>query len=75
MNSFDLDLPVECDDRYWDHGDPQRRFKQPEGNPSTLTAFTLLIRLNQILATILRAIVSQLLLLVALRSALSNSIP
>jgi hypothetical protein len=29
LHSFDIDLPVECDDGYWDHPDPAQRLKQP----------------------------------------------
>ena len=55
--SFDADLPIECDDEYWDTPEPAM-FKQPKGKPSKLTAFTLIIRLNQILAACLKTIVS-----------------
>ncbi|RXW16423.1 hypothetical protein EST38_g9429 [Candolleomyces aberdarensis] len=53
---FDLDLPIECDDEYWDNPVPELRFKQPEGKPSLITAFTLTIRFNQILAVSMRTI-------------------
>lgn len=56
-HSFDLDLPLECDDEYWDDPDPELRFKQPEGKPSLITAFALTIRFNQILAVSMRTIV------------------
>lgn len=59
IQSFDLDDPVQCDDECWDPSDPAILFKQPEGKPSLLTAFVLMIRLNQILATCLRTIVSR----------------
>ncbi|KAK7060301.1 Gypsy retrotransposon integrase-like protein 1 [Paramarasmius palmivorus] len=35
-DDFDLDLPVDCDDEYWDHEDPNLAFKQPPGKPSSL---------------------------------------
>lgn len=59
-DSFDLDMPIECDDEYWTHPDPEKRFKQPPGKPSTITFFNCLCRLNQILAFALRTIVRRL---------------
>ncbi|KAI0326454.1 hypothetical protein GY45DRAFT_1258946 [Cubamyces sp. BRFM 1775] len=55
---FDLDLPIECDDEYWTHPDPEQAFKQPPGKPSTVTFFNCYIRLHQILAFALRTIYS-----------------
>lgn len=55
---FDLDLPVECDDEYWDHPDPSQRFKQPLNKPSLISQFNLYIKLNQVLAFSLRTIYS-----------------
>ena len=57
--SYDLDLPVDCDDEYWDDPDPEKRFKQPANKPSSVTAFILYIKLHQILAFSLRTIVSK----------------
>lgn len=56
--SFDIDLPIECDDEYWFHPDPAQAFKQPPGKPSKLSFFVSLIKLNQILAFALRTVVS-----------------
>jgi hypothetical protein len=56
--SFDLDLPTDCDDEYWDNEDPTKCFKQPEDVPSRLTAFILFIKLTRILSVTLRTIVS-----------------
>jgi len=56
--SFDLDLPVDCDDEYWDHLDPEKRFKQPPNKPSSVTSFIFFIKLQQVLAFSLRTIVS-----------------
>jgi len=56
--SFDLDLPVDCDDEYWDHPDPEKRFKQPPNKPSSVTSFIFFIKLQQVLAFSLRTIVS-----------------
>ncbi|KAI0720409.1 hypothetical protein C8Q72DRAFT_862307 [Fomitopsis betulina] len=55
---FDLDLPVECDDEYWENDDPELAFKQPPGKPSLVTFFNCFLRLNQILAFALRTIYS-----------------
>lgn len=58
-NSFDLDLPIDCDDEYWntDHPNPDERFKQPKDKPSLIASFTTLIKLNGILGLALRTIV------------------
>ncbi|KZT29634.1 hypothetical protein NEOLEDRAFT_1055289 [Neolentinus lepideus HHB14362 ss-1] len=53
---FDLDMPMECDDEYWDHPDPEKAFKQPSNRPSKLSAFNCYLKLNQILAAALRTI-------------------
>ncbi|KAJ7631325.1 fungal-specific transcription factor domain-containing protein [Mycena polygramma] len=42
---FDLDLPLECDDEYWEHPTAQ-----PRDVPSTVAFFNALIRLQNILA-------------------------
>lgn len=57
---FDLDLPTECDDEYWNHPDPNLAWKQPSGKASIVTFFNCFLRLNQILAFALRTIVSSL---------------
>ena len=57
-SSFDLDLPIECDDEYWENDNPELAFKQPPGKPSLVTFFNCFLRLNQILAFALRTIVS-----------------
>ncbi|KAI0337248.1 hypothetical protein BDW22DRAFT_1364333 [Trametopsis cervina] len=55
---FDVDLPAECDDEYWENEDPNLAFKQPPGKPSKVAYFNCLIRQNQILAFALRTIYS-----------------
>lgn len=56
--SFDIDLPTEVDDEYWENEhDPEQAFKQPPGKPSLLSYFVCFIKLNQILAIALRTIV------------------
>lgn len=55
---FDLDLPVECDDEYWEHPDPDQMFKQPSDKPSLVSYFVNFLKLNHILAFALRTIYS-----------------
>jgi len=50
--SFDLDLPLEVDDEYWDDG-----FVQPEGKPSSIAYFNSYLGLMDILAYAMRWIV------------------
>lgn len=57
--SFDLDLPVECDDEYWDPSNSSSSgFAQPPGKPAIVVAFNCLLRLTQIQAYAQRTIVS-----------------
>jgi hypothetical protein len=57
---FDVDLPMEIDDEYWENEhEPDQAFKQPAGKPSALSYFVSLIKLIQILAIALRTIVSR----------------
>ncbi|KIJ13123.1 hypothetical protein PAXINDRAFT_14023 [Paxillus involutus ATCC 200175] len=58
FDRFDLDLPIECDDEYWDHLDPEQAFKQPLDKPLTISFFTNYLKLNHILAFALRTIYS-----------------
>ncbi|EIW84586.1 hypothetical protein CONPUDRAFT_142805, partial [Coniophora puteana RWD-64-598 SS2] len=55
---FDVDLPVVCDDEYWEHSDPEQAFTQPPEHPSTAAFFIAFIKLTQILAFALRTIYS-----------------
>lgn len=55
--SFDVDLPVEVDDAYWETEDPNMAFRQPPDVPCTVTAFNLFIKLSQIVAFTTRTIV------------------
>ncbi|KAJ3510136.1 hypothetical protein NLJ89_g4847 [Agrocybe chaxingu] len=50
---FDLEMPIECDDEYWDAG-----FEQPEGKPSSISFFNNYIRLMDILEYAMRTIYS-----------------
>ncbi|TFK49991.1 hypothetical protein OE88DRAFT_303307 [Heliocybe sulcata] len=53
---IDADLPVECDDEYLVHPDPDKAFKQPPDKPSRMQYFTLLLKKIRILGRSLRAI-------------------
>lgn len=55
--SFDLDYPLEVDDEYWDHPDPDQSWKQPPNKPSLITAFSYHLRLTHILGLASRALV------------------
>ncbi|KAH7913811.1 fungal-specific transcription factor domain-containing protein [Hygrophoropsis aurantiaca] len=55
---FDLDLPIDCDDEYWEHPDPAQVFRQPPDKPSTMSFFVNFLKLNHILAFALRTIYS-----------------
>ncbi|KAF8998967.1 fungal-specific transcription factor domain-containing protein [Cyathus striatus] len=43
--NFDLDMPIECDDEYWENPNPEYRFKQPEGVPSIYSTKTKWLKL------------------------------
>ncbi|KAH7921041.1 hypothetical protein BV22DRAFT_1039127 [Leucogyrophana mollusca] len=55
---FDIDLPAECDDEYWEHPDPTKAFQQPPNKPSVLSYFVNNLKLSHILAYALRTIYS-----------------
>ncbi|EKM58695.1 uncharacterized protein PHACADRAFT_117794 [Phanerochaete carnosa HHB-10118-sp] len=55
---FDVDYPIECDDEYWVTDDPQKAFKQPVGQPSTVAHFNCAMRLERVHAHALRTIYS-----------------
>lgn len=56
--SFDADLPIDCDDEYWEQGDPELAFEQPPGKPSTMSYWTCYLKLANILGLTLHTIVS-----------------
>ncbi|KAK1222318.1 Gypsy retrotransposon integrase-like protein 1 [Marasmius sp. AFHP31] len=45
---FDCELPSECDDEYWENPDPGQAFVQPQGKPSVLSFFVMLLKLLNI---------------------------
>lgn len=59
-SSFDLDLPIDCDDEYWPVGEETDGFRQPPGKPSKLTVFIMMIKLFHLQADVVREIVSEL---------------
>ncbi|KAJ7772682.1 fungal-specific transcription factor domain-containing protein [Mycena maculata] len=50
-HDYDQDLPIECDDEYWDLPEPHR-FKQPKDKPSALAYFNRRIKLLEIQAAV-----------------------
>lgn len=56
--SFDQDLPVECDDEYWEHPtDPAQAFKQPPSKPSIVSCFIQYIGLIRLLGIVMNNMV------------------
>ncbi|KAK0232246.1 fungal-specific transcription factor domain-containing protein [Armillaria nabsnona] len=56
---FDLELPIECDDEYWDIGpDGEVHFCQPGEKPSKISYFNAQIRLSGIMSVVVRTLYS-----------------
>ncbi|PBK68226.1 hypothetical protein ARMSODRAFT_211562 [Armillaria solidipes] len=56
---FDVELPVECDDEYWDiRSDGEVRFCQPGNKPSKISYFNAQIRLSGIMSVVVRNLYS-----------------
>ncbi|KAF9264054.1 hypothetical protein L218DRAFT_247294 [Marasmius fiardii PR-910] len=53
-DDFDVELPIECDDEYWENADPDLIFKQPPHKPSYISSFVAHTKLCQILAIAVR---------------------
>ncbi|KAJ7599306.1 fungal-specific transcription factor domain-containing protein [Mycena floridula] len=51
---FDVELPTDCDDEYWEHSDPTMAFKQPSDKPSIVSPFLSFIQLSELTALALR---------------------
>ncbi|THU84637.1 hypothetical protein K435DRAFT_732990 [Dendrothele bispora CBS 962.96] len=47
---FDLELPIECDEEYWEADDPSKSFVQPPGKPSYIAGWNHFLRLLEIMA-------------------------
>ncbi|KAG6853776.1 hypothetical protein C0991_001487 [Blastosporella zonata] len=58
VDDHDVDLPIECDDEYWDDINPSLSFQQPPDKPSVIAYFNCYIKLMDILAYAMRAIYS-----------------
>ncbi|KAH9957115.1 fungal-specific transcription factor domain-containing protein, partial [Russula dissimulans] len=56
--NYDVDLPIECDDDYWETRDPVLAFRQPPGKPSKVSYFNHLIKINVLHSHALRTIYS-----------------
>ncbi|KAK1218475.1 hypothetical protein PQX77_018801 [Marasmius sp. AFHP31] len=54
--NFDLDLPMDIDDEYWENDNPSLAFRQPEGKPSKVASFIHWLSLTDIIAFALRTI-------------------
>ncbi|KAJ7162071.1 fungal-specific transcription factor domain-containing protein [Mycena filopes] len=57
-DDYDIDYPADCDDEYWDHPDPTKRFQQPEGKPSIYAFSVAYMKLTEILGTAQKTIYS-----------------
>ncbi|WWC69403.1 uncharacterized protein I206_103342 [Kwoniella pini CBS 10737] len=54
---FDADYPIDVDDEFWDTGDPEKDFKQPEeAGISAISAFIQTLKLDHIIGATLRTI-------------------
>ncbi|KAF7319767.1 Zn(2)-C6 fungal-type domain-containing protein [Mycena kentingensis (nom. inval.)] len=53
-DDFDIQLPTECDDEYWETSDPAQAFRQPPGTPSKVAFFNSMLKLSNILAFVLQ---------------------
>ncbi|KAE9391091.1 hypothetical protein BT96DRAFT_320102 [Gymnopus androsaceus JB14] len=57
-DDFDLELPIECDEIYWETEDPEKAFVQPPGVPSRLSFFIFHCKLLEIAGFAQRALFS-----------------
>ncbi|KAK0468912.1 hypothetical protein IW261DRAFT_1010989 [Armillaria novae-zelandiae] len=57
FRSIDADFPVDCDDEYWEHLDPEHAFVQPPDKPSLFSFFISYLILNRIFALCLHTVV------------------
>ncbi|KAE9399356.1 hypothetical protein BT96DRAFT_690864 [Gymnopus androsaceus JB14] len=56
QDDFDVDLPFECDEEYWEHTEPELAFQQPPGKPSTMSYWICFLKLMTIMGSVLRTI-------------------
>jgi hypothetical protein len=52
-----VEYPIDVDDEYWETGDPETSFKQPEGVPSKLSYFVSILKLCRIIGEVLKTVV------------------
>jgi hypothetical protein len=57
LHSFDLDLPVEIDDEYWENDNAALVFQQPPTKSALIASFNCFIKLSQIMAFALGTLV------------------
>lgn len=57
FSSYDQELPIECDDEYWTGTETSPAFHQPHGQPSSISFWNILIRLNDVLGLVQRSMV------------------
>jgi hypothetical protein len=53
---FDVELPLEVDDEYWEPEDAEKAFQQPPDKPSKIAAFNSYLKLTKIAAYAMRTI-------------------
>ncbi|KAJ7574560.1 hypothetical protein C8J56DRAFT_1064531 [Mycena floridula] len=53
---FDVELPIDCDDEYWENPDPALAFRQPLNQPSKMTCFICLLQISDLMAVALRTL-------------------
>ncbi|WVQ78354.1 hypothetical protein IAT38_000439 [Cryptococcus sp. DSM 104549] len=59
-SDFDVGYPADVDDEFWETGDAEKDFKQPEGKgPSRIAAFIQTLKLDRIVSAALRTIYSR----------------
>lgn len=56
--SYDLDLPLEVDDEYWEVSNPAEAFQQPRDVPSKISALNCYIKIGWILGFVQKTLVS-----------------
>lgn len=56
LRSFDVDYPLDVDDEYWETGDAETDFKQPEGVPSKVSYFITILKLTRIMGDVLKTV-------------------
>lgn len=58
-HSFDIDLPLEVDDEYWEADEPHLAFRQPPNKPSTITSFVAWLEMGQTITFALKTLVRE----------------